>query len=87
MSPFKLLARTPVLGLVRGPGRHRPVRRTTPNDRAPLFPPAPPTGGVVAHGFRYCTPCGTETVAVLHREGHTCGDCGCEHYTEEATDA
>ncbi|WP_055696535.1 hypothetical protein [Streptomyces silaceus] len=75
-----LVAHTPVLGLVRGSGRHRPARPS--GDRAPLDPPS----GAVRHGFRHCTPCGTDTVAILHRTGHTCGDCGHEHYTDEGGD-
>lgn len=86
MSPLKFLSRTPVLGLVRGPGRHRPVRRKTPSARVPIFPPAPHSTGVVAHGFRHCLTCTTETVAVLHRDGHTCGDCGRVHHTDEDGD-
>lgn len=72
---LEAMKRLPVLGLVRGPGRHRPVRRTTS-----------PTG-VVAHGFRHCLTCTTETVAILHRKGgHTCGDCGRDHYTEDGAE-
>lgn len=83
MSPLKILARTPVLGLVRGPGRHRPVRRTTASDRTPIFTPA----GVVAYGFRHCLTCSTEIASVLHpKGGHTCGDCGRVHYTDEDGD-
>ncbi|MEV0114639.1 hypothetical protein AB0H77_15505 [Streptomyces sp. NPDC050844] len=80
MSPLKLLARTPVLGLVRGPGKHR---EKTASTRTPIFPPAAQSTGVVAHGFRHCLTCTTETVAILHpKGGHTCGDCGREHYAE-----
>ncbi|MEV0525994.1 hypothetical protein AB0I66_21395 [Streptomyces sp. NPDC050439] len=79
------LGRIPVLGLIRGTGAHRPVRRKTPSDRRPIFPPAPHTG-VVPHGFRHCQQCGTDTVAILHREGHTCGDCGREHYTKDGAE-
>lgn len=83
MSALKALARTRIIGLaVPGPGRHR----TRPAaERKPLFPPAPPTG-VVAQGFRHCTGCGSDTVAVLHRDGHTCTDCGHVHYTEDGTE-
>lgn len=72
-NPLKLLARTPVLGLVRGPGKHR----------VPRFPSAP-YAAVVPQAIRYCPPCGASTAATLHPRGsHTCGDCGHTHHPEE----
>lgn len=77
MSPLRFLAHTPVLGLIRGTGRHRPARPA--HDRQPVLGPA----GVLKYGFRPCGPCTTETVSVIHRTGHTCGDCGTVHHTDE----
>ncbi|MHC5259870.1 hypothetical protein ACYSUO_18490 [Streptomyces sp. UC4497] len=68
-------------GLIRPTGQHRAA--TAP--RAALFPAAPHRP-VITQAFRYCTPCGTETPAVLHRDAHTCGDCGHTHYTEDDTE-
>ncbi|MFJ8995553.1 hypothetical protein ACIRQH_34755 [Streptomyces sp. NPDC102279] len=39
---------------------------------SPIFP-QPAVGAAVTQGFRFCTPCGVETAAVLHPSGgHTC---------------
>ncbi|MFE4718370.1 hypothetical protein ACFRLW_18385 [Streptomyces sp. NPDC056728] len=64
-------------GLIRPTGLHRAAPPT-----GSLFPTAP-ASHVVTQGFRHCPPCGTDTVSVLHRTSHTCGDCGTTHYPEE----
>lgn len=71
--------------LIRGKGGHR---RRPAADIVPLaafFPPAPETG-VVTQAFRDCPSCGAETAAVLHRDSHTCGDCGHTHHPEDGTE-
>lgn len=66
-------------GLIRPTGQHRAAPVAS---HAGLFPAALP-GPVITQAFRHCQPCGTDTAAVLHRDGHTCGDCGTTHYPEE----
>lgn len=77
MSPLRVLRQ-----IVRPTGQHRAA-----GDPSTAMFPAPPHGPAVTQAFRYCTPCRTETASVLHRDGHTCGDCGHTHYTEEGSDA
>lgn len=65
-----------------GQRRARPTKHHTPNRP---FPTAS-YGATATQAYRYCPPCGTETAAVLHGYGHTCGDCGNTHYTEEGAE-
>lgn len=60
MSPLRTLRQ-----IIRPTGQHR-----APTARQIAARP------VIPQAFRPCAPCGTETAAVLHRDGHTCGTCG-----------
>ncbi|MGW6481273.1 hypothetical protein ACWGDS_25830 [Streptomyces sp. NPDC055059] len=77
MSPLRILRQ-----IITPTGQHRAVAPAGP---AVLFPAAP-FRPVVTQAFRYCPPCGTTTAAVLHRDGHTCGDCGTTHYPEDGAE-
>ncbi|MFI0236371.1 hypothetical protein [Streptomyces sp. NPDC016845] len=59
----------------------RQIIRPTGQHRAPAPRPA------VSQGLRHCPPCGTTTAAVLHRDSHTCGDCGHTTYPKGGSDA
>jgi NADH pyrophosphatase NudC (nudix superfamily) len=69
-----------IRGLIRPTGQHRAIAT-----RAELFSKAS-AGAVVTQAFRYCVPCQTETSAVLHRTGHTCGECGHTHYPQDGAE-